>query len=155
PHLRERLRASLPEKPRVGCVHGDFQWSNLILREGRLVAVIDWEISLVSATLLDLGWICLFSDPDSWAQRLLVPPNLPSPDELVALYTERARFRVEMRQVRWFQAFSAYRFGVITVFNLMLHERGKRHDPIWEEIGKSAPRLFERGLELLDRGAAS
>jgi len=149
PDLRERLRASLPAESRIGCVHGDFQWSNLLLREGRLVAVIDWEISLVGATLLDLGWICLFSDPDSWAQRLLVPSHLPSPDELVSLYAERARFKVETKEVRWFQAFSAYRFGVITVFNLMLHRRGKRHDPVWEEIGKSAPRLFDRGLELL------
>ena len=155
PELRERLRSSLPEKPRVGCVHGDFQWSNLILQDARLAAAIDWEISMVSATLLDLGWICLFSDPDSWTQRRLAFPNLPSPDELVALYTERAHFAVEMKQVRWFQAFSAYRFGVITVFNLMLHRRGKRQDPVWEEMGKMAPRLFDRGLELLDQGAAS
>jgi hypothetical protein len=31
----------------------------------------------------------------------------------------------------------------------MLHRRGKRDDPHWEEIALSAPRMFERGLELL------
>jgi hypothetical protein len=30
-----------------------------------------------------------------------------------------------------------------------LHRRGKRHDPTWEEIALSAPRLFERGRELI------
>jgi hypothetical protein len=54
-----------------------------------------------------------------------------------------------MNQVRWFRAFAGYRFGVITCFNLMLHRRGKRHDPEWERIGTSAPRMFERALELL------
>jgi aminoglycoside phosphotransferase (APT) family kinase protein len=149
PLLRERLRASLPAESRIGCVHGDFQWSNCLLRDGRLVAVIDWELAQVGATLLDLGWLCLFSDPESWATPMLVPANLPKPDELVEMYAGSARFTVSMKEVRWFQAFSAYRFGVITVFNLMLHRRGKRHDPVWEEIGKSAPRLFDRGLELL------
>jgi hypothetical protein len=31
----------------------------------------------------------------------------------------------------------------------MLHRRGKRDDPLWEETALSAPRMFEHGLELL------
>ena len=66
PLLRERLRQSLPapERVHVGCVHGDFQWSNLLFDDGRLKAVIDWELSQIGATLIDLGWLCLFSDPE-------------------------------------------------------------------------------------------
>jgi hypothetical protein len=71
------------------------------------------------------------------------------PDEIVQIYSESAKFPVSMDEVRWFRAFSAYRFGVITCFNLMLHRRGKRPDPHWELIAVSAPRMFERGLELL------
>jgi len=52
-------------------------------------------------------------------------------------------------QVRWFRAFAGYRFGVITCFNVMLHRRGKRHDPEWEKLVLSAPAMFEHGLELL------
>jgi hypothetical protein len=51
--------------------------------------------------------------------------------------------------VRWFRAFAGYRFGVITCFNVMLHRRGKRHDPHWEDIALSAPTMFSHGLELL------
>ena len=149
PLAREGLRSSLPAEPRIGCVHGDFQWSNILMREGRVAAVIDWELAQVGATLLDLGWLCLFSDPDSWHTPMLIPARLPSLDEIAAMYTKSAQFPVSIREVRWFQAFSAYRFGVITAFNLMLHRRGKRHDPMWEEVGKSAPRLFERAVELV------
>ena len=34
PELRERLRASLPACARIGCVHGDFQWSNVLFHDG-------------------------------------------------------------------------------------------------------------------------
>lgn len=151
PLLRERLRQSLPtsEAVRLGCVHGDFQWSNCLFDSGRLNAVIDWELSQIGATLIDLGWLCLFSDPQSWETLDLVPPHVPAPEEIARLYAARAASRVDGRQVRWFRAFAGYRFGVITAFNLMLHRRGKRLDPTWEDIALSGPRLFEHGLELL------
>ena len=154
PELRERLRSSLPTAARIGCVHGDFQWSNVLFNQERVVALIDWEISLVGATLLDLGWICFFSDPASWvaATGAGVDPgrgSLLNADEIVEAYAEAAGFPVSIPEVRWFRAFAGYRFGVITCFNLMLHRRGKRHDPLWEETALSAPRMFEHGLELL------
>jgi aminoglycoside phosphotransferase (APT) family kinase protein len=149
PELREKLRATIPETPRIGCVHGDFQWSNILFNDGRVVALIDWEIALCGPTLLDLGWLCLFNDRDSWVGREVVTTAPLTPDEIVAAYAECAGFAVSMDEVAWFRAFSGYRFGVITCFNLMLHRRGKRHDPEWERIGLSAPRLFEHGLELL------
>jgi aminoglycoside phosphotransferase (APT) family kinase protein len=148
PELRERLRSSLPAGARIGCVHGDFQWSNVLFDEQRVVALIDWEISLVGATLLDLGWICFFSDPQSWVGTD-VRGSLLNADEIVDAYAEAAGFPVSIPEVRWFRAFAGYRFGVITCFNLMLHRRGKRPDPLWEETALSAPRMFEHGLELL------
>jgi aminoglycoside phosphotransferase (APT) family kinase protein len=150
PELRERLRSSLPDGARIGCVHGDFQWSNVLFNEERVVALIDWEISLTGATLLDLGWICFFSDQGSW-----VGPDiggrgaLLGPDEIVDTYSEAAGFAISKSEVRWFRAFAGYRFGVITCFNLMLHRRGKRPDPLWEETALSAPKMFDHGLELL------
>ena len=152
PELRERLRSSIPETPRVGIVHGDFQWSNVMFKDGRVVALIDWEISMFGPTLLDLGWICFFSDPKSFVRNEMSGMSPLTPDEIVAIYSQSAGFPVSMEQVKWFRAFAGYRFGVITVFNLMLHRRGKRHDPHWEDIALSAPRMFEHGLELLDAG---
>ncbi|MGH7915136.1 MAG: phosphotransferase family protein [Candidatus Binataceae bacterium] len=151
PLLRDRLRQSLPspERVHVGCVHGDFQWSNCLFDGGCLNAVIDWELSQIGATLIDLGWLCLFSDPESWETLELVPPHVLSPDEIANLYASKVSSAIDIDQVRWFQAFAGYRFGVITAFNLMLHRRGKRPDPTWEDIALSGPRLFERGLELL------
>jgi aminoglycoside phosphotransferase (APT) family kinase protein len=151
PELRERLRSTLPPNPRVGCVHGDFQWANLLFNDERPIALIDWEIASIGPTLLDLGWVCFFSDAASWLETEEKRVMPLSPEEIVAKYSEAVAFSVAEQEVRWFRAFAGYRFGVITCFNLMLHRRGKRDDPHWEEIALSAPLMFDHALELLSR----
>jgi len=148
PKLRERLRSTIPPDPQIGLVHGDFQWSNLLMKDGGLLAVIDWELSLIGAVMIDMGWFCVFCDPQSWVDNGLRPDHCLMPEEIIELYSDLAR-RPVGEEVRWFRALAGYRFGVITVFNVMLHRRGKRIDPLWEEIGRSGSRLFERALELL------
>ena len=148
PELRERLRSSIPASPRLGCVHGDFQWANILYDQAQPIALIDWEIASIGPTLIDLGWVSFFADPASWIDTDDHVRPL-TPDEILAAYATAAAFPVSAEEVRWFRAFAGYRFGVITCFNLMLHRRGKRDDPHWEEIALSAPRMFERGLELL------
>jgi len=148
--LRARLRATMPSAPQIGCVHGDFQWSNALFADDGINAVIDWELAQVGAVLIDLGWLMLFSDRASWVETSLVPTHIPAPEELAAMYREAVAWPVTEAEVRWFRAFAGYRFGVITAFNLMLHRRGKRLDPTWEEIALSAPLLFAHGRELID-----
>jgi hypothetical protein len=54
-----------------------------------------------------------------------------------------------MEDIAWYRAIAGYRFGVITGFNVMLHRRGKRHDPAWESLALSVPALFGRAKEML------
>ena len=147
--LRERLAASLPADPRIGCVHGDFQWANILYDTNGPVALIDWEISLIGPVLLDVGWTSFFADRDTFVGDFNVVPPLLTPAEIFEIYAAAASYDVREEDVRWFRAFSGFRFGVITCFNTMLHRRGKREDPMWENIAPSAARMFERALELL------
>jgi aminoglycoside phosphotransferase (APT) family kinase protein len=149
PELRERLRSSIPVGPRIGCVHGDFQWANVLFDDDRPIALIDWEIASIGPTLIDLGWVSFFADAESWVETAEQRVRPLTPDEIIEAYSTTAEFPISAAEVRWFRAFAGYRFGVITCFNLMLHRRGKRDDPQWEETAMSAPRMFERGLELL------
>jgi aminoglycoside phosphotransferase (APT) family kinase protein len=112
------------------------------------VAVLDWEISGLGAHLLDLGWLLMMNDPESWhdgAGLAVVPPF----DELVDRYAAARGMAVAMADVAWYRALSGYRFGVISGLNVMLHRTGKRPDPEWERIALSVPALFGRGAELL------
>ena len=149
PQLRERLRTTMPAAPQIGCVHGDFQWSNSLCAGEGVQVVIDWELAQIGAVLVDLGWFCLFSDRKSWVDQSLIPSHAPSPEELADIYRKSVAWPVSDADLRWFRAFAGYRFGSITAFNLMLHRRGKRPDPTWEDIALSSPLLFERGRELI------
>jgi aminoglycoside phosphotransferase (APT) family kinase protein len=149
PELRERLRSSFPSTARIGCVHGDFQWANVLFNDEQPIALIDWEIASIGPTLIDLGWVSFFADLESWIEVGEPRVRPLTPDEILEAYATSASFPVNRQELIWFRAFAGYRFGVITCFNLMLHRRGKRHDPDWEDIAVSAPRMFEHGLELL------
>jgi aminoglycoside phosphotransferase (APT) family kinase protein len=146
--LSRRLRASLVDNGPVGCVHGDFQWTNFIFAGDRMRALLDWELAFIGPTVLDLAWLCLFCDAKSWETKMLIPTSAPQPLEIVALYEEISGRRIEPRLMGWFRALAGYRFGAITIFNLMLHRRGKRIDPAWETLALSLEPMFERALEL-------
>lgn len=149
--LRARLVETLPADTHVGCVHGDFHWGNIIFGEDEVRAIVDWEIAFVGPTLLDVGWISFYADPQAFSGAYSDRTRRfgLSPDEMLDLYQESAGRRIPAGEIAWFRAFSAYRFGVISLFNLMLHRRGKRDDPMWEEMALSVPQMAERGLELL------
>jgi len=63
-------RSSLlkPVAHRVALTHSDFKPSNLLMRDGRLVGVVDWEFADAGYPLLDIGMF--FRDP-----RLARPPG--------------------------------------------------------------------------------
>jgi aminoglycoside phosphotransferase (APT) family kinase protein len=146
PDLRAKLCARIPQEPRIAILHGDYQWSNLLVRDECVVAMLDWELAAVGPALTDLGWLCLFSDPECWAPPIVLPP-LPRPGQLGTEYAEQSGDNID--EIDWYRAHAAYKFGIIAALNLGLHRRGKRHDPFWEDIAPSVPRMIERGLGLL------
>lgn len=146
--VKELLLQDLPEQAPVGIFHGDFQWSNLFYSEqGKLLAVIDWELTGRGATLNDVGWIATFNDPAAWSDKHREASLMPEADELIAFY--RNASGQTLPEINWFRALAAYKFAIITGFNLMLHRRGKRHDPMWETSKLSIEPLLNRARELL------
>jgi aminoglycoside phosphotransferase (APT) family kinase protein len=146
--LREALLTALPDAPDVGILHGDFHTNNVLYdASGRLVAVVDWELSGVGAHLLDLAWLAMFTDPGCWdaahgrGMRVTADP---------AWLRERYE-RAGGRTARFdrFRALACYRFAVISVFNVALHRTGRRVDATWEERAHSILPLFSRGLRFL------
>ena len=145
--VRALLLQSAPQDAPVGLFHGDFQGSNFLFDGDTLNAVLDWEISGIGGQLLDLGWLIVFADPESWTGVCSPIATAPPAEEIISWYEEGVRRRIN--NVAWFRALAGYRFGAISCFNVMLHRRGKRLDPEWENIAPSVPFLFGRAKELL------
>lgn len=149
--LRSQLLDSVPENFHSGCVHGDMHFGNMIFGPGEVRAVIDWEIAFHGSTLLDLGMLAFYADaaaalPDHRyrAERWVI-----SPDEMIETYRTAWQDRLPDGDIAWHRAFAGYRFAVITLFNEMLHRRGKKHDPMWADVIRSVPTMVERSLEVL------
>jgi aminoglycoside phosphotransferase (APT) family kinase protein len=149
PLVREKLLEKVPAEARIGVFHGDFQWTNLFFSwQGKLLAVIDWELVNIGACLNDVGWICAFTDPAAWDHPAGGGAgHLPAVEELIAYYAEA--WGSEPPDLSWFRALATYKFGIITGLNLMLHRTGKREDPHWELLASSMRTNMGRALELL------
>jgi len=146
--LGAALAASVPAEGPIGVVHGDYQPGNVLFDAGRLVAVLDWELASIGDQRIDLGWLSMMSDGQSWAADW--QPVAPlAPAELVAIY-EAARGKAA-GDTRWFHAFANYRLASIGCLNVKLHRKGQRPDPLWDRFAGSIPTLFRRGLDLLGR----
>jgi aminoglycoside phosphotransferase (APT) family kinase protein len=146
--LRDVLLDTQPESPRCGIFHGDYQTNNVLYDDsGRLVAVVDWEISGLGPQLLDLGWLTLFTDTTCWdASYVRGMRVVTEPAQLLRQYEEAAERQVE--RFDWFRAFACFRFGAIAAFNVRLHRTGRRVDANWDRIAPSVSTLFERGRSL-------
>ncbi len=171
--VRCLLLKKIPGHARVGLFHGDFQTANLFCsvpapeptpepdsgdasRDSRLRAVIDWELTGIGACLNDLGWMVTFSDPLAWDLSENPRAMFLDPETLIGLYTTAwqeiaaaSSVSLELSELNWFRALAAYKFAIITGFNLALHRRAKRHDPLWEISKHSMQPLIERALSLL------
>ena len=146
--VRQLLLDKHPVDSPVGVFHGDYQLSNLFCSyEGNLIAVIDWELVGIGSTLNDVGWVATFSDPEAWSIEGVKRPMLLDSDTLVKMYVDA--YGSPLPDIRWFRALAAYKFAIITGLNLSLHRRGKRPDPLWEDMRFSINTLMDRAFELL------
>jgi aminoglycoside phosphotransferase (APT) family kinase protein len=90
------LRAHRPLDYVPGLMHGDYQFANVMYRDGApatLAAIVDWEMGTVGDPKLDLGWVV-----QSWPDDTLAPEaassgyvdmyGMPGRDEVLAHYAE-------------------------------------------------------------------
>jgi aminoglycoside phosphotransferase (APT) family kinase protein len=138
------LAAQVPLERRPTLVHGDYHYGNMLFRGPKLVALLDWEIAQIGQPLLDLGCLCVmtirrnYSDAPSPGGALAI-----SIDELFDLYG------IDGGEMRWYVALSLYKYAAILGYNLMLHRRGKRPDPMYERLTDTITGMIDEGIALL------
>jgi aminoglycoside phosphotransferase (APT) family kinase protein len=90
------LRAHRPIDYIPGLMHGDYQFANVMFKNGapaRLAAIVDWEMGTVGDPKLDLGWVVQGWPEDTSADvdhsgGYVDMTGMPSRDEIVAHYAK-------------------------------------------------------------------
>ena len=103
-----------PPQRYTGIVHGDYRLGNVLLApEGRVAAVLDWELCTLGDTLADIGYLL-----NNWPEATAGSPTLsvvlegcPSKEEFLATYTERTGR--EVYNIEYYQAFQLWRLASI------------------------------------------
>ena len=142
------LLDALPPGTPQGLFHGDYQPGNCLYDAGRLVGVIDWEISGIGAQLLDLGWLAMIADASIWTAGWMPLNPLPRAEILSIYEQESGR---DARALDWYQALANYRLACIACLNVKLHRTGRRHDPVWEHNARSVLPMYARAQALVAR----
>jgi aminoglycoside phosphotransferase (APT) family kinase protein len=141
------LAARIPNERPPTLVHGDFHYGNMLFRGAEVVAVLDWEIAQIGQPLLDLGCLCIVSH----RRRYEGAPN-PGGSVDVALEDLYRLYGAGADEMRWYLAMSLYKYAAIFGYNLMLHRRGKRPDPMYEGLTDTITGMIDEGVALLEPG---
>jgi aminoglycoside phosphotransferase (APT) family kinase protein len=142
------LAARIPEERQPTLVHGDYHYGNMLFKGHEVVAVLDWEIAQIGQPLLDLGCLCVVSHRRKYEGAPNPGGSIDVPvEDLYRLYGADAG------EMRWYLALSLYKYASIFGYNLMLHRRGKRPDPMYEGLTDTIVGMIEEGIALLDASA--
>jgi aminoglycoside phosphotransferase (APT) family kinase protein len=146
--LADALAHTQPPLSRLALVHGDFRLGNTIRRDGRIRALIDWEIWSLGDPRTDLGWLVLFTDPEAFPGLGEEVKGTPEGAVVIERY---AALGGDSRDADWFCGLACFKLAVIQAHNLRRHVDGRRHDPFHEGFGETTERLLELGAHHLAR----
>ncbi|GAA5129571.1 phosphotransferase family protein [Haloechinothrix salitolerans] len=150
---RARLEANVPEQHDVVLAHGDFRLANLLVAEGRVTAVLDWELCTLGDPLADLAWLV-----DDWRAPDEPAIAMPSPTraggfadrtELIADYVTRTGR--DVGSLDYYRAFTHWKAATLLQGVLLRRragELGEHGAPDLTELERTIRYLLDEALEL-------
>jgi aminoglycoside phosphotransferase (APT) family kinase protein len=159
PHVDELglwLDDNLPSEGRIGIIHGDFQYPNVMYshQTPKIAGLIDWELSTLGDPLLDLGWmLSSWSDADDppGKESVVIPWNgFASRVELVRLYGELSGR--DMSSMPWFFALACYKLACLLEGTYARACSGKAPKEMGDRLHSYALWLLAKGMQLKATG---
>lgn len=111
------LGNNIPVQQGVSIAHGDYRFGNCLtdVENGRIAAVLDWELCTLGDPLADLGYVGIYwTDPGMPNMRGTDPSGIegfPTFDHLVERYAKRTGR--DCSNIGYYKAFASFRLAVI------------------------------------------
>jgi aminoglycoside phosphotransferase (APT) family kinase protein len=155
--VHRALAERIPEQLGYAIVHGDYRVGNMLVSgEGRVQAVLDWELCTLGDPLADIGYLL-----NNWAEpgekigdggAALSPTAVGgfwSRDELVAHYSKLTGRSLD--QVNYYRAFQYWRLASIVEGVLARYMKGAMADKINLDVFRDQiDELAKAAVEMVD-----
>ncbi len=130
-------------------IHGDFRVGNLIINEGGLAAVADWEFAHVGDPDEELGYLCLRDWRFGHPQLDLggISPREP----FLQAYERASRRRVRRTSVDFWEFLGNLRWGVICLAQANRHLSGSDPSVEFASLGRRSAEMQLEMLRLIDK----
>ncbi len=161
--LAADLSAHLPDQRETTLVHGDYRLDNTMLDPadpGRVVAVLDWELSTLGDPLADVGLLGVYWGTPTTADsaevanqitsRVTSEPGFPMRDEVFERYAQRSGR--DLSALPWYLAFGYFKLAVIATGIAARHQAGGMIGEGFDTAAASVPPLVTSGRQILAAG---
>ncbi len=110
------LTERMPEQIGATIVHGDYRLGNMIVDEGEVKAILDWELCTLGDPLADLGYLLNnWVSPGELEGMELLPPTAAggfiTRDEICEIYADKTGR--DLSGIDYYRAFSHWRLAAI------------------------------------------
>ena len=156
--VARRLRERIPTQKGVSIAHGDYRFGNCLtdVGQGRIAAVLDWELCTLGDPLADVGYLGVYwNDGDATQARANDPTpagGFPTYSALLDRYS--ARTGRDLSDIDYYVAFSCWRLAVISegVYARYLHgAMGNQEAVDFDTFKVGTEGLAERALTAVRR----
>jgi aminoglycoside phosphotransferase (APT) family kinase protein len=115
--VHDRLASRIPDQGAATIVHGDYRLDNTMLSaDGRVVAVLDWEICTLGDPLADVGLLQVYwtgpgDDSSAWTGSATTASGFPDRAELLHRYAEVSGR--DLSAIEFYVAFAYWKLACI------------------------------------------
>lgn len=141
-HCAALLHASIPQAMRPVVNHGDYRLGNTLCRDGRVEAVIDWEIWTIGDPRIDVTWLTFFTDE---AQHPAAEPGQPAgtPTKAEVISAYEVASGAPLQDMEWFDTLTKYKEAAATALLLKRGLGGGALPPPMRRMVAGVPRLLD------------
>lgn len=120
----EWLKATAPAAARTVLVHGDYKPGNVLIEDGRVTTLLDWELAHLGDPLEDLGWV---TQPLRRREHIIA--GAWEHHDLLERYQRLSGLSAPAESVRWWGVFATFRTAVMQVTGLSSFLAGRSDEP--------------------------
>ena len=147
------LFQNIPKQQKISIVHGDYRLDNVRVNNGKVAAVVDWELCTIGDPLADLGTIIAsWSNSKEKDTPFIYSPTLSdgflSRSELLEIYSNNSD--LDLKNIEFYVRLSYWKHAMIMEGVYVRYSRGS-----YGKINKKEIELFKQSTVMFAKKAAN